>query len=578
VTETRVVTPVASPPSASAANAPVAPTGAGSVQAVLLPPRPQHAPGCLLAEVAVRAGAVGHGGPADLRVTGVVLDSRRAQPGDLYAALPGARTHGARFADQAAAGGAVALLTDPEGAATAAASGGPGAALPAVVVPDPRAVLGAASALVWGEPATRLQLLGVTGTNGKTTVTTLLESALAQLGTPAALVGTVCTRIAGEELPSARTTPEAPDLHALLALAVERGARAAALEVSSHAVVLHRVDGLVLDVAAFTNLSQDHLDFHPTMEAYFEAKAALFAPERAHRAVVCTDDAWGARLAARSTAAGVPTTTVSTRGADADWRVDPASVRDRSDGRPGSTFALHAPGGRVLEAASPLPGTFNVANTAVAVAVLAAAGHDPAAAAAALAGAAGVPGRMQVVPGPEGAPRGVVDYAHTPDAVAAALAALRPSTSGPLVVVLGAGGDRDPGKRTAMGAAAARGADAVVVTDDNPRSEEPAVIRAAVLDGARSASGPDGRPPRVVEVAGRRDAVAAAVALASEAPGGTVLLAGKGHEQGQEEAGEVHPFDDRLVLAEALATASATATAAAAGSRTTTRTTQEVAR
>ncbi|WP_309225351.1 UDP-N-acetylmuramoyl-L-alanyl-D-glutamate--2,6-diaminopimelate ligase [Quadrisphaera sp. INWT6] len=558
---------------------------------MLLPPRPQHAPGCPLAEVAARAGAAGHDGPADLRVTGVVLDSRRAQPGDLYAALPGARTHGARFADQAAAGGAVALLTDPEGAALAAASGGPGAALPAVVVPDPRAVLGATSALVWGEPATRLQLLGVTGTNGKTTVTTLLESALAQLGTPTALVGTVCTRIAGEELPSARTTPEAPDLHALLALAVERGARAAALEVSSHAVVLHRVDGLVLEVAAFTNLSQDHLDFHPTMEAYFEAKAELFTPERARRAVVCTDDAWGVRLAERSTAAGVPTTTVSTvtttAGAAASWTVDPASVRDRTDGRPGSTFALHAPDGRVLDAASPLPGTFNVANTAVAVAVLAAAGHDPAAAAAALAGAAGVPGRMQVVPGPQGAagggPRGVVDYAHTPDAVAVALAALRPSTPGPLVVVLGAGGDRDPGKRGAMGAAAARGADAVVVTDDNPRSEDPAVIRAAVLDGARSAArsaaGPDVRSPRVVEVAGRRAAVAAAVALASEAPGGTVLLAGKGHEQGQEVAGEVHPFDDRLVLASALADALADGPGAAAGTPTTsTRTTQEVAR
>jgi len=569
------LTPVAPSCGAGAANVPVAPTGAGSVQAVLLPPRPQHAPGCLLAEVAARAGAAGHGGPADLRVTGVVLDSRRAQPGDLYAALPGARTHGARFADQAAAGGAVALLTDPEGAALAAASGGPGAALPAVVVPDPRAVLGATSALVWGEPATRLQLLGVTGTNGKTTVTTLLESALAQLGTPTALVGTVCTRIAGEELPSARTTPEAPDLHALLALAVERGARAAALEVSSHAVVLHRVDGLVLDVAAFTNLSQDHLDFHPTMEAYFEAKAELFTPGRARRAVVCTDDAWGARLAARSTAAGVPTTTVSTTaGATADWRVDPASVRERTDGLPGSTFSLRTPDGSALAAASPLPGTFNVANTAVAVAVLAAAGHDPAAAAGALAGAAGVPGRMQVVPGPEAAPRGVVDYAHTPDAVAAALAALRPSTPGPLVVVLGAGGDRDPGKRTAMGAAAARGADAVVVTDDNPRSEDPAVIRAAVLDGARSATGPGGRPARVVEVAGRRDAVTAAVALASGAPGGTVLLAGKGHEQGQEVAGEVHPFDDRLVLAEALAAAPT----GAAGSRTTTRTSQEVAR
>ncbi|TNM63247.1 UDP-N-acetylmuramoyl-L-alanyl-D-glutamate--2,6-diaminopimelate ligase [Streptomyces sp. NP160] len=525
--------------------------------------RPLSAPGRPLADVAALLGAPVPAGAEHLVVTGVVLDSRRARPGDLYAALPGARTHGARFAEQAASLGATALLTDAEGARLAAAGGA--ADLPAVVVEDPRAVLGAASALVWGEPAAHLQVLGVTGTNGKTTVTTLLESALEQLGTPTALVGTVCTRIAGEELPSARTTPEAPDLHALLALAVERGARAAALEVSSHAVSLHRVDGLVLDVAAFTNLSQDHLDFHPTMEDYFSAKAALFTSERARAAVVCVDGAWGRRLAERSRAAGVPTTTVSTTttttggpdGPAADWRVDPASVGERSDGRPGSAFELTCPDGRAVRAASPLPGTFNVANTAVAVAVLAAAGHDPGAAAAALAGARGVPGRMEVVApptaGPADLPVGVVDYAHTPDAVAAALAALRPSTAGRLVVVLGAGGDRDPGKRVAMGLAAAAGADAVVVTDDNPRSEDPAAIRAAVLAGAREAAGQEAE---VLEVPDRREAVARGVALAlAGGPGSTVLVAGKGHERGQEVAGRVHPFDDREELAAALAAA-----------------------
>ncbi|WP_245961739.1 UDP-N-acetylmuramoyl-L-alanyl-D-glutamate--2,6-diaminopimelate ligase [Quadrisphaera granulorum] len=547
--------------------------------------RPVRVAGRPLAQVAARAGAAAPAGSGQLTVTGVVLDSRRARPGDLYAALPGAHTHGARFAAQAAQLGATALLTDPEGAqivARLAAEQGATARLPAVVVDDPRAVLGAVSALVYGEPAQHLQVLGVTGTNGKTTVTTLLESALAQLGTPTALVGTVCTRIAGEELPSARTTPEAPDLHALLALAVERGARAAALEVSSHAVVLHRVDGLVLDVAAFTNLSQDHLDFHPTMDDYFAAKAQLFTPARARAAVVCVDDEWGRRLAELSRAAGVPTTTVMSRTTtdgraaagqpadwSVDWSVDAASVRERSDGRPGSAFTLIGPGGRRVEAASPLPGTFNIANTAVAVAVLAASGHDPAAAAAALAGARGVPGRMEVVlprgaaaPSaeaaadlPAGLPVGVVDYAHTPDAVAAALAALRPSTPGRLVVVLGAGGDRDPGKRPAMGAAAAAGADAVVVTDDNPRSEDPAAIRAAVLAGATAA----GMTPAgidVVEVPDRREAVARGVALAlAGGPGGTVLVAGKGHERGQEVAGAVHPFDDREELAAALAAA-----------------------
>lgn len=549
-------------PAALAVNAPGAPGGPGSVLAVpARDSRPLRSPGRPLADVAAAAGAALPDGAERLVVTGVVLDSRRARPGDLYAALPGARTHGARFADQAAALGATALLTDAEGARLATAAG---AGLPAVVVEDPRAVLGAVSALVWGEPAEHLQVLGVTGTNGKTTVTTLLESALEQLGTPSALVGTVCTRIAGEELPSARTTPEAPDLHALLALAVERGARAAALEVSSHAVALHRVDGLVLDVAAFTNLSQDHLDFHPTMEDYFAAKAALFTPQRARAAVVCVDDAWGRRLAELSRSAGVPTTTVSTTTAPADWSVDAGSLGERSDGRPGSAFGLTGPGGRRVAAASPLPGTFNVANTAVAVAVLAAAGHDPAAAAAALAGARGVPGRMEVVAprsaGPDelaALPVGVVDYAHTPDAVSAALAALRPSTPGRLVVVLGAGGDRDPGKRPAMGAAAAAGADAVVVTDDNPRSEDPAAIRAAVLSGARSARKalPEGAA-EVLEVPDRREAVARGVALAlAGGPGGTVLVAGKGHERGQEVAGRVHPFDDREELAAALAAA-----------------------
>jgi UDP-N-acetylmuramoyl-L-alanyl-D-glutamate--2,6-diaminopimelate ligase len=435
------------------------------------------------------------------------------------------------------------VLTDPAGAGRAEASG-----LPVAVVQDPRARLGALAAWVYGEPGQKLQTLGVTGTNGKTTTTSLLDGVLRGAGHRTGLVGTVEVRVGDERIPSTGTTPESPDLHALLAAMVERGVTVCSMEVSSHALALHRVDGLVVDVAAFTNLSQDHLDFHGSMEAYFAAKASLFTPERARRGVVCVDDAWGGRLAARS---GVPVTTVATRaGRQADWQV----LADGLDaGLPVARVA--APGGREVALRSPLPGRFNLANVLVALAVLVEAGlfdpADPAAAAAALAVAGPVPGRMERVaePGlPAGAPLAVVDFAHSPDAVELALAALA-GGSRPIVVVLGAGGDRDREKRPLMGEAAARGADVVVVTDDNPRSEDPAAIRAAVLAGARAQAA--GTRAVVVEVPGRREAVLEGVRRAW--PDGVVLVAGKGHEQGQEVAGVVHPFDDRAALRAALA-------------------------
>ena len=318
------------------------------------------------------------------------------------------------------------------------------------------------------------------------------------------------------------------------------------MEISSHALALHRVDGLVVDVAAFTNLSRDHLDLHGSMEEYFAAKASLFTPERARRGVVCVDDAWGARLAGLS---GVPVTTVATRpGLQADWRVIDEGV---AAGLPQARVA--GPAGRELWLRSPLPGRFNLANALVALAVLVEAGSDAEAAAAALAVAGPVPGRMERVGEPDappGAPLAVVDFAHSPDAVEQALAALAGSAAPgrPLVVVLGAGGDRDREKRPLMGAAAASAADVVVVTDDNPRSEDPAAVRAAVRAGAHQAARRSGAV--VLEVAGRRAAIAEAVRRAW--PGGVVLLAGKGHEQGQEIAGVVHPFDDRSALRAAL--------------------------
>ena len=477
--------------------------------------------------------------PADLPVTGVTLDSRRVRPGDLYAALPGANAHGAQFAGQAAAAGAVAALTDPAGLDRVLAAG-----LPALVVDDPRAVLGGLASRVHGRPGEALTTVGITGTNGKTTTAYLVESLLRSAGWETGLLGTVETRIGGTRVASVRTTPEAPDLHALLARMVAAGVRGCALEVSSHALALHRVDGLVVDVACFTNLSQDHLDFHGSMEAYFEAKALLFTPAHARRGVVVVDDEWGRRLAARAT---VPVTTLATGpGAPAaDWTVGEV-VPDRT----GSSFTLTGPDGRRLALHCPLPGSFNVSNAALACVAALAAGLDEDDVVAGLTRADGVPGRMQAVhPAAEVADRGlavplvVVDYAHTPDALERALGTLRTTTPGRVVAVFGAGGDRDRAKRPLMGAAVARCADVAVVTDDNPRSEDAAAIRAAVLAGTA------GGTAQVLEVPDRRAAIAAALAACSGA-GDTVLVAGKGHETGQETGGATTPFDDRVVAAE----------------------------
>lgn len=492
------------------------------------PTRPVHPNLTSLDDVARMLGLA----PVDpgVRLSGVTLDSRRVQPGDLYAALPGSRAHGAAFAAQAAADGAVAVLTDPTGADDAAASG-----LPVLVVDAPRAVLGAVAAQVYGHPAAALRTIGVTGTQGKTTVTRLLDDALLAAGVRSAVVGTVGTRIAGEEVRTALTTPEAPDLHGLFARMRELDVTACAMEVSSHALVMGRVDGVRFDVAVFTNLGRDHLDFHADVEDYFQAKAMLFTPEHATRGLVCVDDEHGRRLAAE---APVPVRTYAVDG-PADW-----SVADVELGADGSRFTVHGPGGVRVTASVPLPGDFNVANALAAIAAAAEAGYDPQAVADGLGASGGVPGRLERVPTDRDLTV-VVDYAHKPDAVEAVLRTLRPVTRRRLVIVLGAGGDRDTGKRPVMGEIAARLADLVVVTDDNPRSEEPAAIRAEVLAGTRSGTA------EVVEIGDRRAAIAAAIEGAG--PGDVVVVAGKGHETGQEVAGVVHPFDDRAVVREVLA-------------------------
>jgi UDP-N-acetylmuramoyl-L-alanyl-D-glutamate--2,6-diaminopimelate ligase len=526
-------------------------------------PRPRKVPSTRLSALAAVLGVPSPAATGDVAVTGVTHASAEVRAGDLYAALPGSRRHGGEFVEAARAAGAVAVLTDPTGAAAAA-----GAGLPALVVDDPRAVLGTVADLVYGQPTRELLVIGITGTAGKTSTGYLLESGLRAAGIPAGLIGTVETRLGDLVIDSARTTPEATDLHALFATAVERGVRAVAMEVSSHALVLGRVTGVRFAVGGFTNLGTDHLDFHADVEEYFAAKARLF-DGRCAVEIVNVDDPAGRRLVHPETvtysASGDPA---------AAWR-----AADVTGAGYAQRFTALGPGGVAVEAGVGLPGRHNVANALLAIASLVAVGVDPAVAAVGVAACPGVPGRLERVDAP-GPVLGVVDYAHKPDAIVAVLAALRElvggvsragsgvggvsqagsgaggvsragsgaggvsgagSGAGRLICVLGAGGDRDRAKRPMMGAAAAQGAELVLVTDDNPRTEDPAVIRAEVMRGAAGA----------VEVPGRRAAIDEAVRRSR--PGDVIAVLGKGHEREQEIAGRSYPFDDRTELAEALA-------------------------
>jgi UDP-N-acetylmuramoyl-L-alanyl-D-glutamate--2,6-diaminopimelate ligase len=453
----------------------------------------------------------------------------------LYAALPGSTVHGARFSAAAAAAGAAAVLTDPDGRDSAIAAG-----LPVLVVADPRARLGEIAAWIYGDPSARLLLIGVTGTAGKSTTSYLLESGLRAAGYRTGLIGGVQTRIGDSAQASTLTTPEATDLQALLAAMTERRIDAAAMEVSSHALALGRVAGTHYDVAVFTNLSQDHLDFHASMDDYFAAKTELFTPKFARAGVVNIDDARGRELAAQ---AAIPITTFSAEGRRAaDWRA--VDVRSGADG---STFRVIGPGGVEADAAVALPGEFNVANALAAIVALVEAGVGLAAAVAGVAACPGPPGRLERMD--EGQDFTVfVDYAHKPGAVEALLRVMREVTQGSLVIVLGCGGDRDRGKRPLMGAAAARLADVAILTSDNPRSEDPLAIVAEMLAGAIEI--PERERGQVVVQPDRAAAIGMAIAGAGK--GDVVLIAGKGHEQGQYVAGAVIPFDDREVASAAL--------------------------
>jgi UDP-N-acetylmuramoyl-L-alanyl-D-glutamate--2,6-diaminopimelate ligase len=510
----------------------------GYPQGVIRPAHPVPRPLSGLAEL-LGVGRAESMGDEPGRLCGVTLDSRAVRPGDLYAALPGARTHGAMYAEQAVTAGAIAILTDPDGRDKAARSG-----VPVFVVSSPRDRLGDISCWIYGDPSHQMTMIGVTGTSGKTTTSYLCEAGLRAAGHTTALVGGVEIKIAAERVAASLTTPEAPELQALLAVAAERGVTGAAMEVSSHSLALGRVAGTRFDVAVFTNLSQDHLDFHAGFEDYFRAKAKLFTPAYSAVGVVNVADRYGRRLVAQ---ASVPIVTFCADAASgaypqADWRA--TDVRCGADG---SSFRVIGPGGVEADASVTLPGPFNVANALGAIVALVEAGVDLADAVAGVAACPGVPGRLQRVGG--GAPDAFVDYSHKPGAVEAVLTALRPVTSGELIVVLGCGGDRDRGKRPLMGAAAARLADIAILTSDNPRSEDPLAILAAMLAGVLEVS-PAVRA-RVIIEPDRAAAIDLAVSLAAK--GDVMLVAGKGHETGQYVGGVLLPFDDVAVTAAALA-------------------------
>lgn len=494
-----------------------------------------------IADLAQLADGTVHG-DGDTTVSSISLDSSKVAEGGMFAALPGTRVHGAQYA--ASAVGAAAVLTDAAGLENLRAAG---VELPVVEVADIRAVLGAISAEIYGHPSDNLTIIGITGTSGKTTTSYLVEAGLLEAGHSVGLIGTTGTRINRTPVPTSLTTPEAPRLQELFADMLAQGVTHVVMEVSSHALELGRVQGTRFAVGGFTNLSQDHLDFHPTMEDYFNAKAILFDGAHAQAAVVCVDDMWGTRMADIAAGKGLPVTRVSTA-AGSDNCLGAHTVEVEPTGAQTVEFKLAdaAP----IRFRLPLPGPFNVANAALAAGLGQAAGADMEAFIRGMSKVA-VPGRMERID------RGqefiaVVDYAHKPAAVSAVLDSLREQLgqTGRIGIVVGAGGDRDAAKRPIMGRNAADRAEFVIVTDDNPRTEDPATIRAAVMAGALESPRCETGETQVVEVASRAEAIDQLVAWAT--PGDAIIVVGKGHEVGQIVGTEVHHFDDREEMARAL--------------------------
>jgi UDP-N-acetylmuramoyl-L-alanyl-D-glutamate--2,6-diaminopimelate ligase len=468
-------------------------------------------------------------GPVE--ITSLAYDSRQVQAGTLFFCVPGYEQDGHDFATAAVQSGAVGLVVERP----------LNLGVPELLVESSRATMGPLAARFYREPTAGLRVLGVTGTNGKTTTAHLVRALLEASGEPCGLLGTVGSVVAGVQRAATRTTPEAIDLQADFRAMLDGGDRSCAMEVSSHALALGRTEGVRFTAALFTNLTQDHLDFHDTMEDYFQAKRLLFSPtsgEPPRIAVVNLDDPYGRRLAAELK--DVVTFAIDT---DADY-----CARDLRIGLDGSRLGLHTPEGE-RSLSLPLPGRFNVSNALAALAVTHALGADLDTLVAALERGVRVPGRVEPVDEGQGFAV-LVDYAHTPDSLQNVLSTAHEVGHGRVICVFGAGGDRDRGKRPQMGEIGARLADVLLVTSDNPRSEDPEAIIAEIMAGAIKASRPPGAPPVVAEL-DRRAAIERAVALAEQ--GDVVVIAGKGHEQGQELADGVKvPFDDVSVAREAL--------------------------
>lgn len=462
-----------------------------------------------------------------ITITGISVDSHQIEPGDLFVAVSGAKVHGATYAGNAKLNGAVAVLTDEVGAGIITD-------LPVLVVANPRASAGTIAAWLHKEPMRDIFSVGVTGTNGKTTITTLLYQIAMAASRQSGLIGTVETRIGTEVIKTPRTTPEAPELQSLAAVMRERHIRNIFMEVSSHAISLNRIGGSHFDIAAFTNLSQDHLDFHTDMDSYFAAKAALFTHKYADTAYINIDSLWSKKLLENQE---LPVVRISRHTKSADWYFDRIENGVRS-----TSIAIRGTGGILIETSTKLVGDFNLDNLLMAIAICVASGIDPVDIAAITPTLSGAEGRLEKVDLGQSF-TALVDYAHSPDSVKSVLETLRKSTSGRVIALLGCGGDRDKSKRPLMGAALLAGSDLAIFTSDNPRSEDPTQIIKEMIAGLALPS------TSVIEVDRKR---AIEIAVAAAKPDDVVVLLGKGHESGQEIAGVKHNFDDRLVLAAAI--------------------------
>ena len=469
---------------------------------------------------------------SDAAISGITSHAQSVATGDLFVALPGKNVHGAQFCELAMSRGAAAILTDQAGSQILRST--TTCDLPLIVSDSPRKHLGDLAAWFFNNPIQSMFSAGITGTNGKTTVSTLLYQLWRDASIDAGLIGTLGTFVGSESEANTRTTPEADELHQVFAVMKERHIKNVAMEVSSHALSQHRVDGVRFSVAGFTNLTQDHLDFHGSMADYFSAKAKLFTVERAEKAFIMVDSDYGKELLSRCE---IPYVTLSRFDRSATWYVS-----DSTRTSTGWDISVRGEGGVLIEGSLPLLGEHNIDNSLLAIAIAVESGLDPIFVGTQLKNLRGANGRLEKVEVGQNF-RALVDYAHTPDAVERVLASAREFTEGKIIAVLGCGGDRDRSKRPLMGKALHYGADVAICTSDNPRSENPEKILREMTEGLTFAK------PHVV-ITDRREAISYAVSLAQ--PGDTVLILGKGHESGQEINGVIHPFSDRDELVKSI--------------------------